>query len=92
MQEQKAVRVIVMSDTHDFHHNINVSELPEADIFIHCGDFTQASSIEELASFRQFLTSLPYKHKIVVAGNHDFNLDKNYWEKESKKTKQETIP
>jgi predicted phosphodiesterase len=77
-----------MSDTHDLHHKINVKDLPNADIFIHCGDFTKASSIGELARFRQFLTILPYKHKIVVAGNHDFNLDKNFLPKESKRAKQ----
>lgn len=70
-----------MSDTHDFHHKINVNDLPSGDIFIHCGDFTQASSKGELARFRQFMASLPYKHKIVIAGNHDFNLDRLYWER-----------
>jgi hypothetical protein len=29
----------------------------------------------ELSRFHQFLDSLPYKDKIVVAGNHDFVLD-----------------
>ena len=48
----KALRVIVMSDTHDLYHKINVKDLPNADIFIHCGDFTKASSIGELARFR----------------------------------------
>jgi predicted phosphodiesterase len=32
-----------MSDTHDAHDKIDISKLPDADIFIHAGDFTQNS-------------------------------------------------
>lgn len=32
-----------MSDTHDLHKNLTITELPPADIFIHAGDFTQNS-------------------------------------------------
>ena len=65
-----------MSDTHDLHHKIDIASLPKADIFIHAGDFTKMSMEAELDRFRQFLKMLPYKHKIVIAGNHDFALDK----------------
>ena len=64
-----------MSDTHDLHKNIDVSKLPEADIFVHAGDFTQNSYRGELNRFIEFLDKLPYKHKIVIAGNHDFIYD-----------------
>ena len=30
---------------------------------------------------------LPYKHKIVIAGNHDFALDKERYEEHLNKTK-----
>ena len=43
MQETKRIRILAMSDTHDLHKNLTISELPEADIFIHAGDFTQNS-------------------------------------------------
>lgn len=69
-----------MSDTHDTHEQIDVAALPEADIFIHAGDFTQYSYRGEMDRFRQFLEKLPYKHKIVVAGNHDFVLDAENYE------------
>ena len=65
-----------MSDTHDRHASIKPMFLPDADIFIHAGDFTKFSMPEELERFREFLTRLPYKHKIVIAGNHDFALDR----------------
>ena len=38
------VKIIAMSDTHDVHHKINIEKLPEADIFIHAGDFTKFST------------------------------------------------
>jgi predicted phosphodiesterase len=69
-----------MSDTHDLHFRIDIQSLPPADIFIHAGDFTKFSTPPELARFREFLTLLPYKHKLVVAGNHDFALDATSYE------------
>jgi 3',5'-cyclic AMP phosphodiesterase CpdA len=57
-----------------------MDELPEADIFIHAGDFTKYSRKSELERFKNFLRKLPYKHKIVIAGNHDFALDKERYE------------
>lgn len=32
-----------MSDTHDLHYKIDIKSLPQADIFIHAGDFTKYS-------------------------------------------------
>lgn len=65
-----------MSDSHDCHDRIDVAALPPGDIFIHAGDFTQYSYRGEMDRFRDFLRRLPYKHKIVIAGNHDFVLDR----------------
>ena len=76
-----------MSDTHDLHHKIDIQSLPKGDIFIHAGDFTKYSRKAELERFCQFLKSLPYKHKIVIAGNHDFVLDKEAYENKLKNTK-----
>lgn len=75
--ETRKVRILTMSDTHDMHHKIKIEALPEADIFIHAGDFTKISTGQEHDRFIQFLKLLPYKHKVVIAGNHDFALDKN---------------
>jgi predicted phosphodiesterase len=40
---EKIIKILAMSDTHDAHNKIDISTLPEADIFIHAGDFTQNS-------------------------------------------------
>ena len=44
-------------------------------MLVHAGDLTWGGSLEEVESFNAWLGTLPHKHKIVVAGNHDFSLD-----------------
>ena len=51
MDNTKNLRILAMSDTHDLHKNLDLSTLPEADIFIHAGDFTQNSYRGELNRF-----------------------------------------
>jgi predicted phosphodiesterase len=86
MNDTKKFRILAMGDTHDLHKNLDISTLPEADIFIHAGDFTQNSYRGELNRFMEFLDKLPYKHKIVIAGNHDFVYDvENYQNKHKPK-------
>ena len=59
-----------MSDTHDMHHKIDIKSLPEADIFIHAGDFTDYGKEQDFWRFFELLDKLNFKHKIVIAGNH----------------------
>lgn len=66
------VKIAAMSDTHGRHREIQV---PEADILVHCGDFTNMGEEEEVVEFADWLASLPHKHKIVVPGNHELCLD-----------------
>lgn len=80
MVENHCVRIVAMSDTHDAHDKIDITDLPAADIFIHVGDFTQYSYRGEIDRFILFLEKLPYKHKIVIAGNHDFVFDQQNYE------------
>lgn len=67
---------MAISDTHGKHKDL-LPDLPPADIFIHCGDFTKMSRESEFNKFCTFIEQLPYKHKIVIAGNHDFGLEPN---------------
>jgi Icc-related predicted phosphoesterase len=67
------VRLALLSDTHELHREIDV---PDADILIHCGDFTMFSrSMSAITDFNQWLGELPHRHKIVIPGNHDFFLE-----------------
>lgn len=63
------MRIVAISDTHSLHQEVQV---PDGDVFIHAGDFTENGTIEEVLDFERFLRKLPHKHKILIAGNHDF--------------------
>jgi Icc-related predicted phosphoesterase len=65
------MRLVIISDTHGKHRKI---ELPSGDILIHAGDFTR-QGVEDIAEFNEWLGTLSYQHKIVVAGNHDFPFE-----------------
>jgi Icc-related predicted phosphoesterase len=58
-----------MADTHLFHHHLTV---PDGDVLVHAGDLCRGGELEELAEAAAHLRSLPHRHKIVVAGNHDW--------------------
>jgi len=64
-------RIICISDTHNKHDDVT-KDLPEGDIIIHAGDCTNRGLRYELTKFLEWFGDLPYKHKIFIAGNHDF--------------------
>ena len=64
------MRIVAVADTHTFEADLGA--LPEGDVFIHAGDIVRAGTLEELAGPAQWIRSLPHRHKIVVAGNHDW--------------------
>ena len=68
-------RIVAISDTHSRHNQI--SALPAGDILIHAGDATNKGTLAEVVAFNQWLGTLPYQHKIFVAGNHDFLFEKS---------------
>lgn len=65
------VRIVGISDTHQLHSRITI---PECDILIHCGDFTEnGKRISESTSFLNWFSSQDKaKHKVFIAGNHDY--------------------
>jgi hypothetical protein len=65
----KLRRFIFLSDTHGLHEEIAV---PDGDILIHAGDFGRRGTLAELVQFHAWLLRQPHKHKIFVAGNHDW--------------------
>jgi len=71
---KRTVRVVCISDTHNF-RSYSLANIPQGDILVHSGDFTDRGTVEELNHFKTLLDSLPHPNKIVVAGNHDYNLD-----------------
>lgn len=70
-----------ISDTHRKHNELS---LPGGDILIHCGDFTDIGEFSDVKEFALFISKTNYKHKIVIAGNHDFAFENGY-QNEAKK-------
>jgi Icc-related predicted phosphoesterase len=67
------MRIVLISDTHGLHRKL---EVPSGDLLIHAGDFTFYSRPPSVVSdFDGWLGSLPYRHKVVVPGNHEFVLE-----------------
>lgn len=79
----------MISDMHGMHNEL---DLPGGDVLIVAGDVLTMSSrntlssdnkpsgysVEELASFLDWLRSQSYKHKVFVGGNHDEILEYYY--------------
>lgn len=66
------LRIAVISDTHGQHHLLTI---PEVDILLHTGDFTDGGTPKEVWDFFDWFRQQPAKHKIVIAGNHDYYME-----------------
>ena len=66
------MKILQISDTHNRHRLL--TNLPAADVIVHCGDFTEDGTEEEVLDFLNWFIDLPYKYKIFVTGNHDLCL------------------
>lgn len=66
------MRLVIVSDTHG-RKNFAV---PDGDVLLHCGDFTMSGKLNEIKSFDKWLRTLPHRHKVVIAGNHDFAFER----------------
>jgi hypothetical protein len=68
------VRVVIISDTHERLHEV---ALPLGDVLVHTGDITFCArgGFTTLATFNEYMSTLPHPHKIVIAGNHDRHLE-----------------
>ena len=76
------VRFVCISDTHSY--DDCYKNLPDGDVLIHAGDFTDWGSLEELQKFKENMKKLKYQYKVVIPGNHDLSLDKKWWEEGTK--------
>ena len=66
--------LVIVSDTHGQHRQLN---LPKGDVLIHCGDILSGPLLNQshiLVDFNNWLGTQKFKHKLVIAGNHDHLL------------------
>lgn len=72
------MQIVAISDTHNKHddilYNEYLNEIPdhENSIIFHGGDMTQQGTLNEVIDFLKWYDSLNFKHKVVIAGNHDW--------------------
>lgn len=81
-----STRFLVLSDTHnfDFDDNTAISSplcqpLPKVDVLLHCGDLTHCGGSSSYKKALKMLGAIDAELKLVIAGNHDLDLDKRYW-------------
>lgn len=64
------MRLVCVSDTHSLHWQI--PNIPDGDVLIHAGDSLGQGTLENIAELNEWLGTFPHRHKIVIAGNHDW--------------------
>ncbi|KAL6480831.1 hypothetical protein MHYP_G00118640 [Metynnis hypsauchen] len=68
-------RFVCVSDTHSRTDGI---QMPYGDVLLHTGDFTELGLPSEVKKFNDWLGTLPYEFKVVIAGNHELTFDKDF--------------
>ena len=63
--------ITIISCTHNKHKQLNL-DLIESDIVIHAGDISSVGRQHEVHNFLKWFSGIPAKHKIFIAGNHDW--------------------
>jgi len=69
------MKITFISDTHTKHTHFT-KYLQGGEVIVCCGDITSTGSISELVQFVNWYKLLPYNHKILIAGNHDFVFER----------------
>jgi len=72
------LRLVMVSDTHERHRLL---DMPPGDVLVHSGDillfnssYSRETTMRKLRDFDDWVAALPYREKVVVAGNHDYGL------------------
>lgn len=60
------MKIALMSDSHNNQDQVRV---PDADMLIHSGDFSDNE--RQALAFANWFRNLPHRHKVIIPGNHD---------------------
>ncbi|EFC40635.1 metallophosphoesterase [Naegleria gruberi] len=69
------LKFVVISDTHNLHELLKI---PDGDVLIHCGDFTNRGTAEEVNNFFEYITKNcdgRFKYILMIVGNHEWAPD-----------------
>ena len=74
--------LVLISDTHTKHYerDSQLKEIHESHpdaILVHAGDVSYRGRIWEVEEFIEWYAGLPFKNKIMIAGNHDFLFEQD---------------
>jgi Icc-related predicted phosphoesterase len=69
------MKICCISDTHGAHRKLTI---PECDILVHAGDFSNIGIWKHVDDFFSWLDEQPAKHIVLIAGNHDISFDLHY--------------
>lgn len=70
-RDRRPITIVCLSDTHDQ----IVPDVPDGDLLIHAGDLTDPGTVDDIQRQIDWLDSLPHRHKVLIAGNHDSWFD-----------------
>jgi len=65
------IRMVCISDTHNRTNNL---KLPEGDILVHAGDFSNVGLEGDIYRFTEFLSNQHHKYKVRVTDTHNFKI------------------
>ena len=67
------MKIVCISDTHNRHAELR---LPPSDVLVHAGDYSMRGHDAESEAYLNWFAAQPHRHKILIAGNHDFIFEK----------------
>lgn len=74
------MNILHISDTHGFHGMFPNERFKDVDVVIHSGDCSNwmdpYRNEPEVRDFIEWYSSVPVKHRIYVAGNHDTSIER----------------
>ena len=78
-------KFLIISDTHDLDFAGDKPEpfqlpTPKVDVLLHCGDLTESGGLNNFERALHMLSNIDAELKLVIAGNHDLELDAAYWQ------------
>lgn len=81
--KESSVRLLALSDTHTFFPELDT--LPEADLLVHCGDWTDSGyghSGAPMRAVEAWVKQAKRKYPYVLAlhGNHDVGVRNRHWQ------------
>lgn len=78
------IKIVHISDTHGLHRKM-VHKIPECDILLHSGDYTNRGERDQVEDFFKWLTEQKQCTRVIFTeGNHDIHTDPRFeWETKS---------